>query len=80
MLLEKERRIRAALEEGKPIPTELRSEEHDLRKQIDLGAWRCVLFPYPRSRPWLHFARASGMQCSRSFVLFAGDLQYFVSG
>lgn len=36
MLLEKERRIRAALEEGKPIPTELRNEEHDLRRQIDL--------------------------------------------
>ncbi|AQK66670.1 U3 small nucleolar ribonucleoprotein IMP4 [Zea mays] len=35
-LFEKKRRIRAALEEGKPIPTELRNEEHDLRRQIDL--------------------------------------------
>ncbi|KAJ1267335.1 hypothetical protein BS78_07G047800 [Paspalum vaginatum] len=26
----------AALEEGKPIPTELRNEEHELRRQIDL--------------------------------------------
>ncbi|KAL6659001.1 hypothetical protein ACP70R_003041 [Stipagrostis hirtigluma subsp. patula] len=33
---EKKRRIREALEEGKPIPTELRNEEHQLRKQIDL--------------------------------------------
>ena len=35
-LFQKKRRIRAALEEGKPIPTELRNEEHDLRRQIDL--------------------------------------------
>ncbi|CAO2205789.1 unnamed protein product [Urochloa humidicola] len=33
---EKKRRIRQALEEGKPIPTELRNEEHELRRQIDL--------------------------------------------
>jgi len=35
-LFEKKRRIRQALEEGKPIPTELRNEEHELRRQIDL--------------------------------------------
>ncbi|CAD6246689.1 unnamed protein product [Miscanthus lutarioriparius] len=35
-LFEKKRRIRAALEEGNPIPTELRNEEHELRRQIDL--------------------------------------------
>ncbi|CAO2189724.1 unnamed protein product, partial [Urochloa humidicola] len=33
---EKKRRIRQALEEGKAIPTELRNEEHELRRQIDL--------------------------------------------
>ncbi|CAO2199866.1 unnamed protein product [Urochloa humidicola] len=33
---EKKRRIRQALEEGKPIPTKLRNEEHELRRQIDL--------------------------------------------
>lgn len=49
MLLEKERRIRAALEEGKPIPTELRNEEHDLRRQIDLEDQerQGALLPYP---------------------------------
>ncbi|XP_066353319.1 uncharacterized protein [Miscanthus floridulus] len=35
-LFEKKRRIRAVLEEGNPIPTELRNEEHELRRQIDL--------------------------------------------
>ncbi|KAL6857015.1 hypothetical protein ACP4OV_018397 [Aristida adscensionis] len=35
-LYEKKRRVREALEEGKPIPTELRNEEHLLRRQIDL--------------------------------------------
>jgi hypothetical protein len=35
-LFQKKRRIRAALEEGKPIPTELRNEVHELRRQIDL--------------------------------------------
>ncbi|WVZ95019.1 hypothetical protein U9M48_040829 [Paspalum notatum var. saurae] len=35
-LFEKKRLLRAALEEGKPIPTELRNEEHELRRQIDL--------------------------------------------
>ncbi|KAK3122753.1 hypothetical protein QOZ80_8AG0617690 [Eleusine coracana subsp. coracana] len=34
--LEKKRRVREALEEGKPIPTELRNEEHELRRLIDL--------------------------------------------
>ncbi|CAD6266162.1 unnamed protein product [Miscanthus lutarioriparius] len=35
-LFEKKGRIRAVLEEGNPIPTELRNEEHELRRQIDL--------------------------------------------
>ncbi|CAM8981973.1 unnamed protein product [Rhodiola kirilowii] len=33
---EKKRKIKAALEEGKPIPTELRNEEAALRHEIDL--------------------------------------------
>lgn len=33
---EKKRKIRQALEEGKPIPTELRNEEFSLRQEIDL--------------------------------------------
>jgi len=36
LLYEKKRKIRQALEEGKPIPTELRNEEANLRKEIDL--------------------------------------------
>ncbi|BBN01113.1 U3 small nucleolar ribonucleoprotein protein IMP4 [Marchantia polymorpha subsp. ruderalis] len=35
-LYEKKRKIRLALEEGKPIPTELRNEEAALREEIDL--------------------------------------------
>lgn len=33
---EKKRRLREALDEGKPIPTELRNEELALRREIDL--------------------------------------------
>lgn len=33
---EKKRKIRQALQEGKPIPTELRREEEKLRKELDL--------------------------------------------
>lgn len=36
LLYEKKRKIREALEEGKPIPTELRNEEAALRQEIDL--------------------------------------------
>ncbi|KAL0461477.1 UNVERIFIED_CONTAM: U3 small nucleolar ribonucleoprotein IMP4 [Sesamum latifolium] len=36
LLYEKKRKIREALEEGKPIPTELRNEEVALRQEIDL--------------------------------------------
>ncbi|EOY17625.1 Ribosomal RNA processing Brix domain protein isoform 2 [Theobroma cacao] len=36
LLYEKKRKIREALEEGKPIPTELRNEEATLRQEIDL--------------------------------------------
>ncbi|KAF5190236.1 U3 small nucleolar ribonucleoprotein imp4-like [Thalictrum thalictroides] len=36
MLYEKKRKIKEALEEGKPIPTELRNEEAALRQEIDL--------------------------------------------
>lgn len=35
-LYEKKRKIRQALEEGKPIPTELRNEETALRNELDL--------------------------------------------
>lgn len=35
-LYEKKRKIRQALAEGKPVPTELRNEEAVLREQIDL--------------------------------------------
>lgn len=35
-LYEKKRKIKQALEEGKPIPTELRNEEAALRQEIDL--------------------------------------------
>ena len=35
-LYEKKRKIRQALAEGKPIPTELRYEEAALRQEIDL--------------------------------------------
>ncbi|KAI5649076.1 hypothetical protein M9H77_35081 [Catharanthus roseus] len=36
LLYEKKRKIRQALEEGKPIPTELKKEEYTLRQEIDL--------------------------------------------
>lgn len=36
VLYEKKRKIKKALEEGKPIPTELRNEEATLRQEIDL--------------------------------------------
>ncbi|XP_059629622.1 uncharacterized protein LOC132272504 [Cornus florida] len=36
LLFEKKRKIKEALEEGKPIPTELRNEEAALRQEIDL--------------------------------------------
>jgi U3 small nucleolar ribonucleoprotein protein IMP4 len=36
LLYEKKRKIREALQEGKPIPTELRNEEAQLRREIDL--------------------------------------------
>lgn len=36
LLYEKKRKIREALEDGKPIPTELRNEEAALRQEIDL--------------------------------------------
>ncbi|XP_009771221.1 uncharacterized protein LOC107823580 [Nicotiana tabacum] len=36
LLYEKKRKIKEALEEGKPIPTELRNEEAAIRKEIDL--------------------------------------------
>ncbi|XP_058225923.1 uncharacterized protein LOC131334733 isoform X2 [Rhododendron vialii] len=36
LLYEKKRKIKEALEEGKPIPTELRNEEAELRREIDL--------------------------------------------
>lgn len=36
LLYEKKRKIKEALQEGKPIPTELKNEEAELRHQIDL--------------------------------------------
>ncbi|XP_028097173.1 U3 small nucleolar ribonucleoprotein protein IMP4 isoform X2 [Camellia sinensis] len=36
LLYEKKRKIKEALDEGKPIPTELRNEEAALRQEIDL--------------------------------------------
>eukprot|EP01018_Ginkgo_biloba_P029105 Gb_23948 [translate_table: standard] len=36
LLYEKKRQIKQALEEGKPLPTELRNEEEALRNEIDL--------------------------------------------
>uniref|UniRef100_A0A1D1XLJ0 U3 small nucleolar ribonucleoprotein IMP4 n=1 Tax=Anthurium amnicola TaxID=1678845 RepID=A0A1D1XLJ0_9ARAE len=36
LIYQKKRKIRDALAEGKPIPTELRNEEADLRNEIDL--------------------------------------------
>ncbi|XP_008236839.1 PREDICTED: U3 small nucleolar ribonucleoprotein protein IMP4-like [Prunus mume] len=36
LLYENKRKIREALQEGKPIPTELRNEEAELRREIDL--------------------------------------------
>jgi hypothetical protein len=35
VLLEKKHRVREALEEGKPIPTELRNEENELCRLVD---------------------------------------------
>ncbi|XVF40815.1 hypothetical protein PTKIN_Ptkin01aG0146600 [Pterospermum kingtungense] len=37
LLYEKKRKIKEALDEGKPIPTELRNEEAALRQEIDLA-------------------------------------------
>lgn len=69
---EKKRRIRQALEEGKPIPTELRNEEHELRRQIDLEDQErqgASVFPYGRYPPSHAIpTRACGMQCSSSFA------------
>ncbi|MCI15609.1 U3 small nucleolar ribonucleoprotein IMP4-like, partial [Trifolium medium] len=36
LLYENKRKIREALQEGKPIPTELRNVEAQLRREIDL--------------------------------------------
>ncbi|KAJ0612227.1 putative U3 snoRNP protein/Ribosome production factor 1 [Helianthus annuus] len=36
LLYEKKHKIKQALEEGKPIPTELRNEDAALRQEIDL--------------------------------------------
>jgi hypothetical protein len=63
-LYEKKRKIRQALAEGKPIPTELRNEEAALRQEIDLEddqtQGRPPFFSFTRSHsdnfhdpPWL---------------------------
>ncbi|KVH19090.1 Anticodon-binding [Cynara cardunculus var. scolymus] len=46
LLYEKKRKIKQALEEGKPIPTELRNEDAALRQEIDLEDERTAV---PRS-------------------------------
>ena len=36
MVYEKKRKLKQAIESGKPIPTELREEEAELRHQIEM--------------------------------------------
>ncbi|ONI20715.1 hypothetical protein PRUPE_2G030400 [Prunus persica] len=56
LLYEKKRKIREALEEGKPIPTELRNEEAALREEIDLEDENTAV---PRSHIDDEYANAS---------------------
>ncbi|PQQ16535.1 U3 small nucleolar ribonucleoprotein IMP4 [Prunus yedoensis var. nudiflora] len=56
LLYEKKRKIREALEEGKPIPTELRNEEAALRQEIDLEDENTAV---PRSHIDDEYANAS---------------------
>ncbi|PIA49846.1 hypothetical protein AQUCO_01300532v1 [Aquilegia coerulea] len=56
MLYEKKRKIKEALEEGKPIPTELRNEEAALRQEIDLEDEQTTV---PRSHIDDEYANAS---------------------
>ena len=74
-LFEKKRRIRQALEEGKPIPTELRNEEHELRRQIDLEDQerQGELFLSLHSTPFL----IEQVECSVPVRLFAGRFAIF---
>ena len=77
-LFEKKRRIRQALEEGKPIPTELRNEEHELRRQIDLEDQERqgeLFIPYLP-----HLFRSSEWNAVFLPVCLQGDLQSSVSG
>lgn len=53
---EKKRKIKEALEEGKPIPTELRNEEAKLRQEIDLEDENTAV---PRSHIDDEYAKAS---------------------
>ncbi|KAJ8574194.1 hypothetical protein K7X08_025999 [Anisodus acutangulus] len=57
LLYEKKRKIKEALEEGKPIPTELRNEEAALRKEIDLEDENTAV---PRSTIDDEYANATG--------------------
>ena len=74
-LFEKKRRIRQALEEGKPIPTELRNEEHELRRQIDLEDQerQGELFLSLHSTPFL----IEQVECVVPVRLFAGRFSIF---
>ena len=74
-LFEKKRRIRQALEEGKPIPTELRNEEHELRRQIDLEDQerQGELFLSLHSTPFL----IEQVECVVPVRLFAGRFAIF---
>jgi hypothetical protein len=44
LIYEKKHKIRQVVEEGKPVPTELRNEEVYLRKKIDLEDDQTLVF------------------------------------
>ncbi|KAJ6346732.1 hypothetical protein OIU76_003416 [Salix suchowensis] len=56
LLYEKKRKIKEALAEGKPIPTELRNEEAALRQEIDLEDENTAI---PRSHIDDEYAKAT---------------------
>ncbi|KAL0377736.1 UNVERIFIED_CONTAM: U3 small nucleolar ribonucleoprotein IMP4 [Sesamum radiatum] len=70
LLYEKKRKIREALEEGKPIPTELRNEEAALRQEIDLedehtaGIEVCISKCPTNESWWSAFVISLNCRCS----------------
>eukprot|EP00204_Picochlorum_oklahomense_P002653 CAMPEP_0118806712 /NCGR_PEP_ID=MMETSP1161-20130426/32664_1 /TAXON_ID=249345 /ORGANISM="Picochlorum oklahomensis, Strain CCMP2329" /LENGTH=307 /DNA_ID=CAMNT_0006735927 /DNA_START=54 /DNA_END=977 /DNA_ORIENTATION=+ len=58
-LYEKKRKIRQALEEGKPIPTELRREEAELRREVELEDDNTAV---PRTHMDDEYANAGALQ------------------